>query len=68
MRAHKSHKITPAEFLYFSNSRCEYMRQGTLFIGMGALVGKMGKGKMDKGRGVAKGVDHGQNRIFRHIF
>jgi len=29
------------------------MRQGTLFKGMSALVGKMGKGKMDKGRGVA---------------
>ena len=27
------------------------MRQDTLFIEMSALVGKMGKGKMDKGRG-----------------
>jgi len=27
------------------------MRQCTLFIGMGALVGKMGEGKMEKGRG-----------------
>jgi len=33
------------------------MSQGTLFIGMGALVGKMGKGKMDKERRVAQGVD-----------
>jgi len=32
---------------------CEYIRQHTLFIGIGALVGKMGKGKMDKGKGVA---------------
>ena len=53
MRAHKSHKITPAKFLYYSKSSYEYMRQETLFIGMGALVGKMGKGKMDNERGVA---------------
>jgi len=53
MIAHKSHKITPAEFLYYSNSMCEYMRQDTLSKGMGASVGKMGKGKMDKGRGAA---------------
>jgi len=38
------------------------MRQGTLFIGMGALVGQMGKDKGGKEGGAAKGVDHGQNR------
>jgi len=31
------------------------MRQNTLFIGRGALVGKMVKGKKGKGKGAAKG-------------
>ena len=45
MRAHKSHKITPIEFLYYLDSSCEYMRQDSLFIGKSALTGKKGKGK-----------------------
>jgi len=30
------------------------MRQDTLFIGMSAFKGNMGKGKMDKGRGLPR--------------
>jgi len=41
---------------------CEYMRQDTLFIGNGALVGKMGNGRMVIREGRPRGVDHGQNR------
>jgi len=41
MRAHKSHKITPAEFLYYSTSMCQYMEEGTLYIGRSDMEGKM---------------------------
>jgi len=49
----RAHKITPAEFLYYSNSMCSYMRQDTLFIGKGALMGKMGEGRIGIKEGAA---------------
>jgi len=61
MRAHKSHKITLVELLYYSKSSCEYMRQDILFIGMRVLVGK---GKRGIQEGVAKGVDHAQTPLW----
>jgi len=54
MKAHKSHVITHAMFLYYSKSSCEYMRQDTLFIGVGALVGRWGRVKWTKGEGLSR--------------
>jgi len=44
---------TLAEFLFYFKIQCYYIRQDTLFIGMGALVGKMGGGVEKTMRGVA---------------
>ena len=52
-RAHKSHKNTHAEFLYYKNSMCKYMKEGTLYIGMSDLESKMSEEQKGKGRGAA---------------
>ena len=46
LRTLKSHKNTPAEFLYYIQIQCEYMRQDTLFMERSVLVGKMGEGRV----------------------
>jgi len=44
---------TLIEFLFYSKFNVSFMRQDTLFIGMGSLVGKMGGGVEKTMRGAA---------------
>jgi len=55
-RALKTHsKFDRVSFL-FQNSMYQYMRQGTLFIGKGGMMGKLSKGRKGKGRGGQGGL------------
>jgi len=40
-RAHKSHKNTLVDFLYYKNSMCQYMEEDTFYIGRSDLESKM---------------------------
>jgi len=49
-RAHKSHSQFVQNFLSISKFNVPIMRQDTLFIGKGALMGKLSKGGKGKER------------------